>query len=576
MPTNALARSVLRSSLAILLLGCSPAALAEGPPKNATDVKDATKDTSHPDPQLPHHFAPEEKVTTGTVTIGKQRVDYRAVAGTLVVHPKGWDDVSARLDLEGKDADKERKPGDEGSAGSAGSATGKLTTPEASMFYVAYFKQPAAQSRPITFLFNGGPGSATVWLHMGAFGPRRVLTPGDKHLQAAPYSLVDNDQSLLDASDLVFIDAPGAGFSRIAGPEKEKAFWGVDPDAYAFAEFITQFLGKYGRWNSPKYLFGESYGTTRAAVLVNELETRRMVDFNGVIMLSQVLNSQLLPDIPEREPGLDVGYELLLPTFAATAAYHHKLGGDVPADLKALVAEVEHFASTDYALALQQGAALPEADRARIAAKLHAYTGLPIEYIRKANLRITGGDFEKTLRDDGQESTGRLDTRFAGPAMDPLEKTPDYDPFTASVGSAYVSGFNDYVRKDLKFGDDRVFKPFGNVIGHWSFEHKSPGTDGPAFGEGLNVMGDLASAMKYNPNLKVLLNAGYYDLATPFYESVYEMQHLPIPDRLQANIEYRFYESGHMVYAQEASLKAIHDGVADFIRRTAVPAPPQK
>ncbi|HEY8091605.1 MAG TPA: hypothetical protein VIF09_27255 [Polyangiaceae bacterium] len=562
MPRSLLARSILAAAIALVSAGCGEPAMADVPAKDARDAKDAAKKDKDVDPTLPHHFAPEERVTTGTVTAGKQRVDYRAIAGTLVVHPKGWDDVAARLDLEAKEKGK----GDE-------EKHGALTTPEASMFYAAYFKQGAVpESRPVTFFFNGGPGSSTMWLHMGAFGPKRVVTPGDRHLQAAPYPLIPNESSLLDVTDLVFIDAPGAGFSRIAGPDKEKAFWGVDADAHAFAEFIVTFLAKYGRYNSPKFLFGESYGTTRAAVLINELETRRMVDFNGVIMLSQALNFALLPDVPEQVPGMDIGYELMLPTFAATAAYHHKLGNDVPSDLKALTAEVGHFAMTDYALALQQGAALPEADRARIAAKIHAYTGLPVEYIRKANLRVTGGDFEKALQDSGDVSTGRLDTRFAGPVMDPLEKNPDHDPFEAAVGSAYVTGINDYVRRELKFGDDRPFKPFADVIPHWSFTHVPAGA-GFSFGTGLNVSGDLASAMKYNPNLKVLLNAGYYDLATPFYEGIYEMQHLPMPDRLQANIQYAFYESGHMIYANEASLKVLHDTVAAFIRSAAVPSP---
>ncbi|HEY8087044.1 MAG TPA: hypothetical protein VIF09_04345, partial [Polyangiaceae bacterium] len=510
------------TALSLLLLGCSPAALADAPPKDAKDAKPDTKADQSPDPKLPHHFTPEEKTTTGSVTINKQRVDYRAVAGTLVVHPRGWDDVSTRLDLE-----PEKPKGDEPGKPDAGKG-GKLTTAEGSLFYVAYFKQGAApESRPITFLYNGGPGSATVWLHMGAFGPRRVVTPGDQHLPAAPYTLVNNDASLLDASDLVFIDAPGAGFSRVTGPDKEKAFFGVDPDAHAFAEFITTFLGKYGRWNSPKFLFGESYGTTRSAVLINELETGRLVDFNGVILLSQILNFGLSPDGPEADPGHDVPYELALPTYAATAWYHHKLGPDAPTDLKVLVAEVERFALTDYALALQQGAALSEADRAAVAAKVHKYTGLPVDYVRKANLRVTGGEFEKMLQDGVNQTTGRVDTRFVGPAMDPLEKDADYDPFLASVGSAYVSAFNDYVRKDLKFGEDRAFRAFADVGAHWGFEHRGP-NGGGRWGGGLNVMSDLASAMKYNPNLKVQLNAGYYDLATPFFEGVYEMQHLPI------------------------------------------------
>ncbi|HEY8091467.1 MAG TPA: hypothetical protein VIF09_26565 [Polyangiaceae bacterium] len=555
--TTCLSRTLCRCALALVVTGCGSPALADVPPKDARDKADG-KPEARADAPLPRHFAPEERVSTGSVVVGKRRVDYRAVAGTLVVHPKGWDDVAARLDTE----DKPSKEGEDGKG------TRKPIPAEASMFYVAYLAQGApAASRPVTFLYNGGPGSSTMWLHMGAFGPRRVVIAGDHHLPAAPYVLSNNDASLLDASDLVFIDAPGVGFSRIAGQDKEKAFYGVDPDAHAFAEFITAWLGKYGRWNSPKYLFGESYGTTRSAVLINELESHRLVDFNGVILLSQILNFHLSPDRAEADPGFDVPYELALPTFAATAWYHKKLGADAPADLRSLLAEVERFAVTDYALALQQGSALPEADRARIAEQLHRYTGLPVAYVRKANLRITGGDFRKALQDPADESTGRLDTRFAGPAMDPLEKNPDYDPFSAAVSSAYVSVFNDYVRKNLKFGDDRPFVPSVPLYKSWGQEHQAPGSETPSR-DGLNVMADLASAMKRNPNLKVLLNAGYFDLATPFFQGVYEMQHLPMPDKLQANIEYRFYDSGHMVYVEEASLRALHDNVADFIRRT--------
>jgi carboxypeptidase C (cathepsin A) len=549
------------TSLAFFLLISSGSPARAEPSKETQDAtagKDA-KAEKPVDPKLPHHFTPEAKSTMGSVTIGGQAIAYKAIAGTLVVHPRGWDDVSARLDVEPAKKDEGGKGDD--------AHSGKLTSAEASMFYVAYFKKGApSDQRPITFVYNGGPGSSTVWLHMGAFGPKRVATPSDKHVPAAPYALVSNGESILDATDLVFIDAPGAGFSRIAGPDKEKAFWGVDADAHAFAEFITTFLGKYGRWNSPKYLFGESYGTTRSAVLINLLERKRSVDFNGVMLLSQVLNFSLVTDFSsgDEASGVDMSYELSLPTFAATAWYHKRLGADVPADLKALLAEVERFALREYATALQQGAALPEAERARIAAKLHAYTGLPIDFIRKANLRIQSGDFRKVLQDDAGMSTGRIDSRFAGPALDPLDRTPEYDPYGASVGSAYVSSFNDYVRKELGFGEDRTFRLFGDVFKHWSWVHDQDGST-PL---GLNVMGDLASAMKVNPNLKVQLHAGYFDLATPYFEGVYEMKHLTIPDKLQANIELRFYQSGHMVYAQDDSRKQLHDNVVDFIKRT--------
>lgn len=481
-------------------------------------------------------FKVEQQKSSGSVTVEGKQINYDAVAGTIVVHPRGWDDVP-------QDTPKDDKN----------------PPVEASMFYVAYFKSGETGPRPVTFLYNGGPGSSTVWLHMGAFGPRRVITADDTHTLPAPYSLVNNEFSLLDASDLVFIDAPGTGFSRVAGPNKEKAFFGIDADGHAFAEFITQFLAKYGRWNSPKYLFGESYGTTRSAVLAALLEGEYDVDFNGVILLSQILSFDNSVDGPEGNPGVDLPYVLALPTYAATAWYHHKLPNESK-DIEPLLEEVEHFAMTDYTLALGAGSALPEDQRHAIAAKLHDYTGLPVDYIEKANLRISGGEFEKTLQDANGLTTGRLDTRFSGPSMDPLSKEAEYDPQSASIGSAYVSAFNDYVRKDLKFGEDKTYKPEINP-GSWDMQHNGSESS-------PNVMTDLAGAMKYNPNLKVLLNAGYFDLATPFFEGVYEMHHLPIPAALDKNIQFKFYQSGHMVYAHEASLKQLHDNVSAFIAST--------
>ena len=468
-------------------------------------------------------FMPGQQRSTGSVTVGGQRINYVAYAGTIVVHPKGWDDVP-------QNAPKDEDKGDQ---------------PEASMFYVAYFRVPdgegparsrdshssdaqagdlAAQgsgNRPITFLYNGGPGSSTVWLHMGAFGPRRVMTLDDTHTPAAPYQLVNNDHSLLDASDLVFIDAPGTGFSRIGGKDREKNFYGVDQDAYAFSDFIVQFLSKYGRWNSPKYLFGESYGTTRSAVLINMLENDRLVDFNGVMLLSQILAFDNSPDGPQTNPGIDLPYELALPTYAATAWYHHRLPG-AQQDLEALLQEVEHFAMNDYEHALDQGTALPQEQRQAIADQLHQYTGLPTDYILRANLRINGGEFEKNLQGDGV-TTGRLDTRFSGPTYDPLSEEAQYDPQSAAISSAYVSSFNDYVRRQLHYGQDKLFKPEIDIE-NWNFQHQPP-DQGMPLEQSTNVMPDLEIALKTNPRLHVLLNAGYFDLATPFYEGVYEMQH---------------------------------------------------
>ena len=274
----------------------------------------------------------------------------------------------------------------------------KNEPPDASMFYVAYFKSDnKGAPRPVTFLYNGGPGSSTVWLHMGAFGPKRVVTADDAHTPAAPYPVVNNDYSLLDASDLVFVDAPGTGYSRIGGKDREKAFYGVDQDGQAFADFIVQFLSKYGRWNSPKYMFGESYGTTRSAVLSNILETERDVDCNGVMLLSQILNFDFNADTPQFNPGVDLAYQLALPTYAVSAWYHHKLPGD-HRELAELLPEVEHFAMTDYAQALGAGSTLAPEQRHAIAAKLHQYTGLPMDYIEKSDLRINAGQFEKNLQ----------------------------------------------------------------------------------------------------------------------------------------------------------------------------------
>ena len=495
-------------------------------------------------------FQPESATSSGSVTVEGKPIAYEAVAGTLVVHPKGWDDAAWHAESS-KDLQEK-----------------KDVKAEASMFYVAYFKKgAAARNRPVTFLFNGGPGSSSVWLHMGAFGPRRVVTADDTHTAAAPYDIVNNDYSLLDESDLVFVDAPGTGFSRVAGKDKEKAFYGVDPDADAFAEFVKGFLSRYGRWNSPKYLFGESYGTPRSAVLVNELETGDDIDFNGVILLSQILNFDLSVDTPTLNPGIGEPYVVALPTYAATAWYHNRLPGTRPAQLEPFLTEVEAFANGEYAHALQMGSELDPKAKDAIARKLAQYTGLPLAYILKADLRINGGEFSKELQNPVGLTTGRLDTRFSGPDMDPLSQNADYDPQSASISSAYVSAFNDYVRNDLKFGFDKSYKPEIDVFKDWDFQHQEPGFPFPVRGA-TNVMPDLASAMKYNPKLKVMLAGGYFDLATPFFEGWYEMHHLPIPASLTGNISYHYYQSGHMVYAHQESLKALHDDVAAFIRGT--------
>ena len=508
------------------------AALAAPSFAEDTPAKDAKPDAAKQDQPKPDKLVAKQSETDGEVTVEGKHIDYKAVAGTLILDDK------------------------------KGVGT-------ASIFYAAYFKKGAeASKRPVTFIYNGGPGSATVWLHMGAFGPKRVVTDDDQHIAPALYGLVNNDYSLLDASDLVFIDAPGAGFSTFADKEKgPKDYFGVDPDAEAFAQFIGKFLSKYGRWNSPKYLFGESYGTTRSAVLANLLQSEKAIDLNGVILLSQVLNMAMLIDFPQINPGVDLSYQLVLPTYAATAWYHKKLSNR-PAELKPFLAEVEYFAMGEYAQALAAGTALDPARKRAIAEKLHSYIGLPVEYIERADLRINGGEFEHTLQLDEGLTTGRLDSRFSGPTMDALEQGAAYDPQSAAISSAYVAGFNDYVRKQLKFGQDDTYHLFAEgTFPGWKFEHKQPGAPFPVPGF-PNVIPDLAAAMKYNPRLNVMLNSGYFDLATPFFTADYEMRHLPIPQSLVKNIETHYYESGHMVYAHLQSLKELHDNVAGFINKT--------
>jgi carboxypeptidase C (cathepsin A) len=527
-------------------------AAAAAPAKPIVKHPPKTMAAKKPDEKQPvkEFFKPTEVRSTGTAIVGGQPIAYDAVAGTLVVHAKDWSDTDA-IEADSDKSDDKDKAGPK---------------PEASMYYTAYFKQGApAAGRPITFLFNGGPGSSSIWLHMGAFGPVRVETTDTRHNPPAPYSTVNNDQSLLDASDLVFIDAPGTGFSRIAGKDKEKAFYGVDQDIHAFTDFITQFLTKYDRWNSPKYVFGESYGTMRGAGLAYSLQ-KADVDLNGLILLSDILNWDVMPDDPQLNPGIDMPYIVALPTYAATAWYFNK-AKDRPADLRTYLNEVENFATGDYAQALSKGNMLPEDERQRIAEKLAAYTGLSVPYLLKTNLRIEYGAFQKELLEKEQLTTGTLDTRFVGATLDPLSKVATYDPQGSAIGAAYVAAWQSYARNRLNYRPDIQFKSGIPIYGKWDYKHQPPGADKPLIML-PNVLPDLAAAMKQNPTLKVMVNGGYYDISTPYFEGVMELRHLPVPPNIQQNIEYHYYQSGHMVYVHPPTLVELHDNVSDFIRRT--------
>lgn len=501
-----------------------------------------------------------DSTTAGEVTLGGQRVAYTAIAGTITVGATDTED--AQLGMDGKPL-----PGTQLAAALPKDAA--EAPPVARMFYVAYFKKDTkAESRPVTFFFNGGPGSSTMWLHLGSMGPKWVQTNGDTHLPAAPYKLIDNPDCLLDASDLVFIDMPGTGFGRLTGKDAGKAFWGVDQDAQAFARFISRFLTKYDRWNSPKFLFGESYGTTRSAVLANNLQDRN-IDLNGVMLLGQIFNFTIGLGVGGARPGMDLPYELALPTYAATAWYHKKLSPQ-PAALEPFLKEVEEFALGPYMHALAEGTTLSASEKQAVAEKIHQYTGLPVAYVLKAELRINGGQFEQTFANDDNLTTGRYDTRYLGPSINPLSESAQYDPQSSAISSAYFSLLNNYLRSNLKYGSTSTYVPSALFDGvRWDMSRGGQGgRGGPAANAGgLNVSADLADAMKTNPRLMVMVNDGYYDLATPFFAAYYEDTHLPIPQALTKNIEYDWYEAGHMAYVRDECRKLLHDRVAAFIKK---------
>ena len=541
----------------ICAIACAVAAAAAAqPPAQDKNAKPASAATAATPPTTP---PPADATTNGSVTVGGQTIDYRAVAGTLTVG--ATDAQDATIDLEGQRlSNAGEKPVDAAKPDEAPAT--------ARMFYTAYFRTgAAAETRPLMFLYNGGPGSSTMWLHMGSFGPRRVATTDTQHDPAAPYRVVSNQYSLLDVTDLVFIDAPGTGFSRVMGKDKEKAFYGTDQDAHAFERFIRRFLTKYNRWNSPKYLFGESYGTPRSAVLSAMLQN---VDLNGIVLLSTILSFDNSVDAPRWNPGVDQPYALALPTYAASAFFHHKLPQQ-PQALEPFLKTVEQFALGEYMSALLEGSELSDARKQAVAEKLHSYTGLPVAYLLKADLRVSGGAFTKMLEDEQNITLGRLDTRYQGPDYNPLSEEAEYDPQSNAISSAYTTAINMYVRNELKYGTNETYKPslYGDGPFEWDLRHHAPG--GPPAQDtesGTNVMPDLATSMKANPKLKVLVAGGYFDLATPFFEGVYEMRHLPIPSALQANITYGHYEAGHMVYVNETVLKQFHDDVASFVRNT--------
>jgi len=508
----------MTATLVALALAVGAAAFAqEAPPSD----EPATKGDK-PHAEKPEKPQPEQSVSEHTIKIGGQPISYTATIGTLVL----------------------RDEKDE---------------PIAQFGYTAYVRKGMdVGRRPITFAYNGGPGSSSIWLHMGALGPRRIQTTDAAFTPPAPYRLVDNEQSILDVTDIVMIDPVGTGYSHAIGKKQDREFWGVDPDIESVSQFIYQYVSDNGRWNSPKFLLGESYGTTRSAGVVDFLQQRKGMALNGVVLVSCALDIESIFNWP----GNDRPYPLFLPTYAATAWFHKKLPQQ-PAALEPFLAEVRQWALGPYAAALAKGDLLTDAERAAVAAKLHQYTGLSEEYIQRANLRVSESQFTHELLAAERETVGRLDSRFTGFTFDPLAEEAEYDPQSEAVTAAFTAAFHDYVDHELHFGRGKTYHVSGRFFGQWDFKHRPPGANFPV--PIVNTGIDLAHALGTNPGLRVLVLDGYYDLATPFLAAESMFSHLGLSRELSGHITTKYYEAGHMMYLHPASLERMKQDVAGFI-----------
>jgi len=426
--------------------------------------------------------------------------------------------------------------------------------PRASMFYVAY-TIPSTRPRPVTFLFNGGPGSSTMWLHMGSFGPIRVDASMPETIPGPPFRDGPNPDTLRDISDLVFIDAPTTGLSREIGKAEPKDFFGVDKDLDAFTRTIQRYLTKYQRWNSPKFIIGESYGTTRAAGLSNSL-LNAGVQLNGITFVSTVFN---FADFQGDQSLID-----FLPTYAADAWYHGKIPNKPP--LEAFLEQARQFASGPYAAALQRGNMLSDEEKQSIAQQMAQLTGLSPDYILRSDLRVQPGRFQRELLRDRHQVIGRIDSRYVGTEPDNVGEGADYDPQGSAITGAFVGALNDYLFRDLGYKTPLVYRPnnYGAVYGgdsSWDFTHSAP-TAGKQ--QIADTSDDLATAMRQNPRMKILSVNGYYDLATPFHGAEYEFKHMALEPQLQSNIEYRYYPAGHMMYIDPVSADRLKADLSAF------------
>jgi carboxypeptidase C (cathepsin A) len=525
--TNSL-KLMVKALLFVCMAAVSLQAQSGRPQQQAQD------DRSHEARSAPAEPPKEEwSVTDHTIQVGGQTIPYKASAGTTLLK------------------------------NDAGEPTGLL-------YSVAYTRSDVKDpsSRPVSFLYNGGPGSATMWLHMGAFGPRRVWTVDGEFTPPSPYKLVDNAESLLDKTDLVFIDAMGTGYSRIVGKATERDFYGVDEDAAAFGQFISTYISRNDRWNSPKFLIGESYGTFRSAALGNLLQNRYSMHLNGIVLISSVLDLSTITFAP----GDDRPYIFYLPSYAAVAWYHKALKNH-PANITEFLEEARKYAQNEYADALYKGSALPAAQKAAVAKKLSYFTGLSEEYLLKANLRPNLAQFNVELLRGRGLTSGRIDARFTGHTWDLLSEYSQGDPEGPAVGGAFTALINMYNHDELKFGKDRQYNNTSGGNGSWNWTRSGRFGRGGGFPSAPNTQNDLGQAMITNPKLLVQVENGYYDMATPFFATEFTFTHLGLPAELQKNIKLDYYNAGHMMYLHDQDRVALHNNIAEFIDRATNPAP---
>jgi len=470
---------------------------------------------------------PEAKssVTEHEIQIGGERVAYTATAGYLIV------------------SDAKEKP-------------------VAQFGYTAYVRKGVAEARrrPVTFAFNGGPGSASIWLHMGALGPRRVVVPDPEFAPPPPYEVVDNEYSILDVSDLVMIDPVGTGYSRPVGEAKGEDFWGVDQDIDSVARFIKAWVSENGRWASPKVLLGESYGGMRSGGVSLALLDAHGIALNGVVLVSPFMGMATGFD----GLGIDLPHVMFLPTLAATAWYHDALE-DRPAELRPFLDEVKRFAFDEYVPALLKGAALGDAERQAVLAKLSRYTGVSADYWDRAHLRVTHTQFLQELLRDRKQTTGRIDSRYAGRSFDQLAAEMTYDPQAAAITPAYTASFLDYYHRELKFGRDLDYKVSGGIWGSWDWRHSPPGAQG--FKLPIpDTTADLAHTLGLSPGTRLLVMQGHYDLATPELATEYYVAHMDLSPEQRERVSLEYYDAGHMMYLHPESLAKFKADLARFVR----------